>query len=1102
MPFITYCYARKGLGRRILMIADRIVVQLRAANLLPGETKAKETEQRHYEAHKNKISSIAVHPDKKIIATGEASSISWIHFWDFRTLQTLKKIRTLHNGGIVNMVFSYDGKYIASVGMNNDFNVQIADWELERIIAFRNISTSPILDIRFDPINPLTLAVCGMNFIMYLKVKGTNLEAYLLLPLDHMEKPVATCLDFLFFQQQKKLKTELLVGTSKGDILVSSLEKEGVAIALPKAHEAPITHIKISCCLSTIIRIFTAAEDSLVKIWSSNLRIIRIIDLRVEVMPKVNEFIEDTPVHMNPNLDPSKIAIIMPNRHGTNRPLASASSYPQETVQSLEFWHKVDTQPSENHGRLPYLLISTKSGFVVELLLEEPPNEKKTEEQSENVKNFATLIEPVLPQKDIEDKATEYLFAALIFRSQKSMLSATSEQILKKQLSSVHPFRSYIAIIGSNEELIIWDFDKKIILVKLIFDPTNPSTALKWHPKEDIFLVGFNSGMIHIYQIQDSLSIDLKKELQVNLDSFLPPVADSPILNLEFNDSGDLLAVSYGNSKQAKDDSFVQVYISKNMTNVDDVDLTSEGKYLHYFDIRCPSVQATYEGQLRTYGMGVHFMNFTSDSRFILVCFQLINSNLQRNNKNNKGIYLLWDIKLNNAVKSWENQKESYFNSLQFANHTKGRYRFFNPCPGNQKKKFKQFEESEDHMSYENVVFSSICQLVVKDGKLKNSTPLFLGDETGVLHLTTVGSLYAPEGQEDSGKECLAALVRAHSTGVDWIGLSSDGRWLFTRGVGDSSILMWRVDTFGFEVELDYQPTAHSEVDVFGEIPAIGKLDYCISSVLSKRSLAADAAHAVNRESEGELYLKLNKVIGRTAMNKRNNICYSSDNQLIIASGSLIILLDIPPMSHIPDWRTSENYFRQSFIKPAENWHGSPAPEIGAIEICRAKKLLCVSTFEKTVRLLFWQVESKSYVGALSLAGYNSASLLRFGENNRTLAVVALSNSYTCALLLVDTHSLTIEASALMTYSSAFKIKAVEFAWGLCDHLITVGVSHAKYWKVAGGSLQGRCLDVGGVEAQEMAKDGRPAGVALLCLMVVERYFVCGADDGSVLFVH
>jgi WD40 repeat protein len=1056
------CYSRKGYKRRIVFISDRLAVQTRATNLIGGETRPKDLDQRHYEAHINKISCIAVHPDRQIIATGEASNISWIFFWEYKNLQTQRKIQTLHSGGIINMVFSFDGKYVASLGMANVFNIQITEWGLEKIVAFRSVTNRPVLDIRFDPVNSLKLAICGVNFVEFLKIKGSNLESYLLLSLDSLGGPVATCMDFFFFQLGNKLRTELMIGGSSGDLYIASLEKEAVSVALSKAHSAPVTHIKISCCLSTLIRIFTAGDDGFVKIWSSRLKLIRSIDLRREVIPKVNEFIDDTPVHMNPNMDPSKIAILRPQKASFQGNKELYEHLPHEYIQSMDLWHKIEKSPGEETGKLPYVLISTKSGFIIEILLEPPTKPKLQEENpTDCMKKYAKLIEPMIPNPKEENPQKEFLQASLIFRSQQSTLSVNKDTIVKKQFCSVHPFRPFIAIIASNEELIVWDFDKKIILVKLQFDPAKPSSALKWHPKEDFFLIGFKSGMIHIYQIQENLSIEFKKELKVCLDGFLHPVADSPILNIEFNSNGDLLAVSYGNSKESKDDSFVQVYISRNRTTVDDINLTSEGKYLHYFDIRSPSIQSTFEGQLRSYGMGVYFMNFSSDSRFILVCFQLIDSNLQRNNKNNQGIYILWDIKLNSAVKSWEGQKESTFRHLQFANHTIGRYRFFRPNPKPLKKKQLGLEFQEPAMFHAPVTFSSICQLTTKDEPVRSFTPLFLGDEAGFIHITSVSSLYSPENREDSAKECLASMIRAHSTGVDWIGLSGDGRWLFTRGVGDNSIIMWRIDSYSFEAELDYLKLGNQDIDVFGEVPALPKLDYCISSILSKRLTAGDISLATSSESEGEIFMKLRQVIGRTALTMRNNICYSNDNQLIFTSGSILILLSIPNENHIPERRTMEKYFKQSFIKPADYWKSSPAPELGAIQICHAHKLLCISTYEKTSRLLFWRIESKSFTGTLTLMGFNFVMMMRFAEDNRTLGVVALTSSYTASILIVDCKTVTITATASMSYSVPFKIKDFSFEQGVSNRFCTVGVNHIRLWTIAGSNCFGQNLDIG-----------------------------------------
>ena len=90
------------------------------------------------------------------------------------------------------------------------------------------------------------------------------------------------------------------------------------------------------------------------------------------------------------------------------------------------------------------------------------------------------------------------------------------------------------------------------------------------------------------------------------------------------------------------------------MAESEGIKTTEDGMYFKYFEIRCPSIQTSYDLNQQTYGMAVKFMNFSSDSRFLMVFFQIVDGNLQRKNDSNEGIYILWDIKLNNTIKTWE----------------------------------------------------------------------------------------------------------------------------------------------------------------------------------------------------------------------------------------------------------------------------------------------------------------------------------------------------------------------------------------------------------------------------------------------------------------
>lgn len=1056
--FERLCYVRRGYSRQIVTVVDRLAVLHKATRLLGLKSRPEDPAQQYYQGHVAKIGCIAVHPDKELVATGECSHSSAIHVWNSKTLQVCKKIDTYHGGPVVNMAFSYDGKYLASLGIQHVFGLQVCEWKTERVVAFARMSERPMLDLRFDTIDPSVLAVCGVNCIEFFRLAGSSLVSFLRLELNHLAKPVATCLDFLIFAIKQQVSTELLVGTSTGDLLVASHKQKQAVVAVAKAHSAAVTLIKVTCCLSTVIRFFTAGKDGLIKIWTSKMQLLRTIDVAQQIVAKVDAFKEDTPVSMNPTLDASKVSVVFPLRRAAKADSTDADKYEpgraDHSVQSLDFWHMVETQKNEPHGRLPFLLVSTKSGFLVEVVLESLPETLIERGLDCEVQGEQLACDP----EPNSLAPSDYTHVALVARSQITTPNSQTDRLTKKQLSSVHPHKPYIAIVGSNEELVVRNFDSTEMLVKFQFDEANPTTAMTWHSTEDLLVIGFQSGMVHIYCFEESVGVDRTAQIAVRLDSFLPPTGVSPVLAVAFDYLGQYMAVSFGSSGQAKDDSFVKVYIDRLKAASDCQQSLKEGRFVHYFDIRCPSIQSSYDSALKSFSMAAFFMEFSVDSRFLLLSFQLVDDKLKRNNKNSQGVYLLWDLKLNNSVRSWEGQKEAVFQSLKFPNHSKGRYLLFNPKPAANCNP-TDFQDLGPALYSQQVDFSAILQYTKQGSRPASRAPLFLGDEAGFLHLTTLASMYSPEG--DAAAECLASLVKAHASAVDWMQCSGDGRWLFTRGVGDSALLMWRVSESSHANDLDYLSLPAGSSDVFGEVLPQPALEYRLENVVQRRMKAAEIGNNVSRETEGEVYLELEKVIGRSAHSTRNNICFTADNGLVLVAGTLLVVLTIPEKNVIPSKSTFDRYFKQSVIRPACHWRESPAPELGSIAVCHDHQVISVSTLEKNSRLLFWKVPSRSYLGTVVLAGYCSVLLQRFAEDSRTLGLIALTQAAVAALILVDVKTLMVTAAAEFSYSASFKIKDLSFLPGCHDRLVTSGIVHLKLWQVAGGVLHGNNLEIG-----------------------------------------
>jgi WD40 repeat protein len=58
-----------------------------------------------------------------LIATGEVSSSPNIHIWDAKTLEPIVVLDSSHQGGILHLAFSPDGKKLVSVGMDRVYSI-------------------------------------------------------------------------------------------------------------------------------------------------------------------------------------------------------------------------------------------------------------------------------------------------------------------------------------------------------------------------------------------------------------------------------------------------------------------------------------------------------------------------------------------------------------------------------------------------------------------------------------------------------------------------------------------------------------------------------------------------------------------------------------------------------------------------------------------------------------------------------------------------------------------------------------------------------------------------------------------------------------------
>jgi microtubule-associated protein-like 6 len=87
-----------------------------------------EKTQRFHADHSDEVTCIALHPNGRIVATGERGRVPKVLVWDLATCQTICTLRGFHERGISQICFSTSGNELITVGMDEYNTIALYDW--------------------------------------------------------------------------------------------------------------------------------------------------------------------------------------------------------------------------------------------------------------------------------------------------------------------------------------------------------------------------------------------------------------------------------------------------------------------------------------------------------------------------------------------------------------------------------------------------------------------------------------------------------------------------------------------------------------------------------------------------------------------------------------------------------------------------------------------------------------------------------------------------------------------------------------------------------------------------------------------------------------
>ncbi|KAL5463172.1 hypothetical protein EMCRGX_G032049 [Ephydatia muelleri] len=226
---------------------------------------AAERKQRFFLGHSDDIISLALHPAKALVATGQIGKNPFVCVWDTVSLETVSLLQGGHERGVAALAFSGDGTLLASVGMDDNNTVCVWDWQKGKVIASARGHSDRIFDIQFNPTSKNSLVTCGVKHIKFWTLCGNSLTGQKGIFGKKGELQTILCATF-------SADGSVYTGTLNGEIY--KWEGHTLQSVIKGAHQGSIYSIH-----STTDGFATASKDGSVGLWDPRFELITRLDL-------------------------------------------------------------------------------------------------------------------------------------------------------------------------------------------------------------------------------------------------------------------------------------------------------------------------------------------------------------------------------------------------------------------------------------------------------------------------------------------------------------------------------------------------------------------------------------------------------------------------------------------------------------------------------------------------------------------------------------------------------------------------------------------------------------------------------------------------------
>ena len=134
-------------------------------------------QKRFFFGHSAPISCFDINSNGTLLASAQEGKNSIIRIWEYVSGRCISMV-TMPVNQLKCLAFSFDGKYLASVGKDSHNREMVIVWDITRIakgekpeIIAKQTSDFNILSLKFSPIDSSRMASCGKENIRFWRIK-------------------------------------------------------------------------------------------------------------------------------------------------------------------------------------------------------------------------------------------------------------------------------------------------------------------------------------------------------------------------------------------------------------------------------------------------------------------------------------------------------------------------------------------------------------------------------------------------------------------------------------------------------------------------------------------------------------------------------------------------------------------------------------------------------------------------------------------------------------------------------------------------------------------------------------------------------------------